>query len=210
MPGKKIIVSNRLPVMYDPESKKMIASSGGLVSALANIQSDSKILWAGADVSNTGKEKFDKGLLPIPIEANLYHKYYNGLSNDTIWPLFHYESQFVRFRWDDWEAYKKVNRIFATHILKIANADDLIWIHDFHLFLLPKYLKEKKRKLKIGFFLHIPFPSSEVFRQLPIRKEILEGVIESDLIGFHDYTYLSHFCRAIHLILGLDSSLLLS
>jgi trehalose-6-phosphate synthase len=85
---------------------------------------------------------------------------------------------------------------------------DSIWIHDFHLFLVPKYLRNLRSELKTGFFLHIPFPSSEVFRQLPSRKEILEGMLEADLIGFHDYAYLRHFCEAADTLLHKNSNML--
>jgi trehalose 6-phosphate synthase/phosphatase len=194
----------------------MIPGSGGLVSALGDVKSDMESVWVGTapGVTEKDKVKFPPGLLPIFVSPDLYRKYYDGFSNDVLWPLFHYESQFVKFQWEskyvweDWESYKKVNQIFAASIAKIADNDDLIWVHDFHLFLLPKYLKEKKKKLKVGFFLHIPFPTSEIFRQLPVRRELLEGLIESDLIGFHDYSYLSHFCKTIYFILGLESSLL--
>src|SRR5690606_3284646 len=104
--------------------------------------------------------------------------------------------------------YKKVNKLFAEHIAKEAKDDDLIWIHDFHLFLVPSYLKEMRPKLKIGFFLHIPFPSSEIYRELPNRREILESLLKADLVGFHDFSYLRHFASSVYSILGIHSSLL--
>jgi len=130
------------------------------------------------------------------------------MCNGTLWPLLHYESNYVRFSEDAWQAYLEVNRQFARVILEIAKEDDLIWIHDFHLFFLPRLLKRKNKNLKVGFFLHTPFPSSEIFRQLPVRKEILEGVLSADLVGMHDYSYLRHFCSSIFYVLGLESSML--
>lgn len=203
-----IIVSNRLPVSIDPETGKMVQGSGGLVTALSNVKSKKETLWIGALPGMRASDKLPGSLKAVPLDDELYDRFYNGMSNDVLWPLFHYERQFVRFEWDNWQAYIEANRKFAEVILATARKDDLIWIHDFHLFLVPQFLKQKNPKLRIGFFLHIPFPSSEVFRELPVRKEILEGLIQADLIGFHDYSYLNHFCRSLYNILGLDSSLL--
>src|SRR5690606_1725918 len=106
----------------------------------------------------------------------------------------------------DWQAYVKVNQAFANRIVESARDDEIVWIHDFHLFLLPKMIKEKRPKLNVGFFLHIPFPSSEIFRQLPHREIILRSMLASDLIGFHDYSYLRHFSSSLMRILGLQPS----
>ena len=137
-----------------------------------------------------------------------YDSYYNRISNDVLWPLFHYEAHLVNFSWKDWEIYKKdKSGIFAEKIAEVVRDEDLIWIHDFHLLLLPKYLKYLGVQSPKAFFLHIPFPSSEIFRQLPIDKEILEGVLEADLIGFHEHSYLRHFRNSIQAVIGIDSTL---
>jgi trehalose 6-phosphate synthase/phosphatase len=120
----------------------------------------------------------------------------------------HYQPEFVAFERDQWAAYREMNELIADEIAKIAGPDDLIWIHDFHLFLVPQILRQKRSELKIGFFLHVPFPSSEVFRQLPVREEILSSLLEADLIGFHDYSYLRHFCETIVRLLGLETTFL--
>ncbi|MCB0404014.1 MAG: bifunctional alpha,alpha-trehalose-phosphate synthase (UDP-forming)/trehalose-phosphatase [Bdellovibrionales bacterium] len=217
MKKRWIIVSNRLPLAKDPRSGELGPSSGGLVAAITGIRSEIETLWIGAippeiskeewTSSQQNSESFEK-YVPIFIKKKTYEKYYNGIANQVFWPLFHYESGLVRFRWADWAAYKRVNEMFAEKILEVANPTDLVWVHDFHLFLVADYIKRKAPHLKVGFFLHIPFPSSEIFRQLPVRNELLQALLESDLIGFHDYSYLRHFCASLQSVLGLESSLL--
>src|SRR5690606_32769162 len=110
-----------------------------------------------ADLRRAPKGAFS-GYVPVHVSERDYGLYYNGMANGTIWPLFHYETVAARFDWREWEAYERVNRAFAREILKVARDGDLVWIHDFHLFLLPELLKRKSRSLRIGFFLHIPWP----------------------------------------------------
>lgn len=116
--------------------------------------------------------------------------------------LFHYERSMVRHNQEGWKAYCEVNQIVAEAIMLEAKDDDIIWIHDFHLFLVPAFIKEKRPLLKVGFFLHIPFPSSEIFRELPQRKEILTSLVLCDQIGFHDLSYLNHFRSSVQRVLG--------
>ena len=208
MEKRCIIVGNRLPVYHDPVSNKLVQSSGGLVSALAGVSLSISNIWVGCIPDDQEKVSYGDDLYPVPIEKNLYDQYYNGMANDVIWPLFHYEGHNSKFSKNAWDAYVRVNKIFAEAIAKIAHEGDLVWIHDYHLFLLPQFLRQRKRNLKTGFFLHIPFPSSEVFRQLPVRKEILEGVLASNLIGFQNYEYVRHFAFSVQVILGLESNLL--
>lgn len=210
-----IIISNRLPFSKNPVTGKMEPSTGGLVSAISGIHSDQEKIWVGVappEMSESQwKEKTDKQFeryVPVFVNPTTYDLYYNGMANDVIWPLFHYETNYVRFQWDYWGAYKKVNELIANTVAKIATPNDLIWVHDFHLMLVPSFLRKRNKRFKIGFFLHTPFPSSEIFRQLPVRQEILEGLLSSDLIGFHDHSYLRHFGSSLQFILGLDSSLL--
>jgi trehalose 6-phosphate synthase/phosphatase len=213
--GKWIVVSNRLPFSKNAQTGKLEPSSGGLVSAISGIKTDKNKVWVGTAPVGMDRAEWqeqplseDSAYKPVFISKELYDRYYNGMANDVIWPLFHYEGEIVQFNWDDWGAYCEVNRLFAEAVSEEAQPGDLIWVHDFHLFLLPQYLKEKDPSIQVGFFLHIPFPSSEIFRQLPIRKEILEALLYSDLVGFHDYSYLRHFNSAVQAILGLESSLL--
>ncbi len=211
-----LMISNRLPVSKDPSTGEIKLSSGGLVSALGGIRNGIPKLWIGleprenGDLSSpalTGKEG-EITYRGVPVDAHLYDRYYNGISNDVLWPLCHYEGGLVHFNGEDWQAYVRINQILADAIAAEARDDESVWIHDFHLFLLPAMLRKLKPSLHIGFFLHIPFPSSEIFRQLPVREEILEGIMGADLIGFHDYSYLRHFCNALHAVLGIGSDML--
>jgi trehalose 6-phosphate synthase/phosphatase len=208
-----IIVSNRLPFSLN-KNGEIKQSSGGLVSAISGISDDIPKKWVGISPDKVTPRKWKKLELenkriykPVFIDPKLYKKYYNGISNDVLWPIFHYELS-LNFDWENWEAYEKVNQLIAEKINEVSKPEDIIWIHDFHLFLVPQFLRKLGNKNKIGFFLHIPFPSSELFRQIPTRKEILQGVLESDLIGFHDYAYLKHFCNSVKAILGVSSNML--
>ena len=128
------------------------------------------------------------------------------ISADSIlWPLFHYHPGEITFDESAWEAYKEVNRLFAKTMAKDVQDGDLIWVHDYHLMLLPEMLREEigstKKNVKIGFFLHTPFPSSEIYRILPVREQLLLGVLHCDLIGFHTYDYARHFLSSCSRIL---------
>ncbi|MBC75064.1 MAG: hypothetical protein CME64_03535 [Halobacteriovoraceae bacterium] len=210
-----IIVSNRLPFSYDKATNGLKTSSGGLVTAIRGIKTKKEVLWIGSIPNNVPKKLVrqyrDKDNIKFSfpdLDNELYDNYYNGFCNDVLWPILHYESDSVKFSIDRWEDYKKVNQIFAKHVAKVAKKDDIIWLHDYQLFLVPKLLKEINPELKVGFFLHVPFPSSEIWKQLPVREEILEAVIHADLVGFHDFAYLRHFVSSVYNLLGIHSSLL--
>lgn len=209
-----IVVSNRLPFSYDETKKTLTPSSGGLVTAIRGIKTNNQITWVGSLPNNiprklvkNSKEQSFHYSFP-EIEEKLYESYYNDFCNNVLWPILHYESELVRFHESGWKDYYKVNQIFAEHIASIAKDNDYIWLHDFHLFLVPQMLKELNPKLKIGFFLHVPFPSSEIYRQLPHREEILESLLHADLIGFHDFSYLRHFTNSVYELLGVHTGLL--
>lgn len=128
--------------------------------------------------------------------------------DSILWPLFHYHPGEISFDESHWEAYREANSYFAKTIVKTVKDGDLIWVHDYHLMLLPamlraeiKRMKEPVKNVKIGFFLHTPFPSSEIYRILPVRDEILQGVLHCDLVGFHTYDYARHFLSACSRIL---------
>ena len=215
MSGKWIIASNRLPFNKDARTGELVRSSGGLISAITGIQSDAQIKWVGAvppsispaEWKQAKKNDAKNEYVPLFLSKATYHSYYNNIANDVLWPLLHYESNRVKFNPDDWENYRKVNEQFANKIVECSSTGDLVWIHDFHLFLVPGFLKARRPNLKVGFFLHIPFPSSEIFRQLPVREEILESLLASDLVGFHDYSYLRHFSYSLKGVLGIDTNL---
>lgn len=218
--GRWILVSNRLP--FQPSAEGLVRSSGGLVTAVTGIRFDEPAVWVGSFPGRMEPEEWHDAVAPYEaegvryeplfLEPELYDAYYNGLCNDVLWPLLHYEAHAVRFTQEAWAAYVQVNRAFAEAILAVASDGDRVWVHDFHLFLLPQMLREGSRSrgmaLKIGFFLHVPFPSSEIFRQLPVRTELLEGLLHADLVGFHDYDYLRHFAATVRVVLGIESDLL--
>lgn len=223
-----LIVSNRLPFKLDAEGR-LSPGSGGLVTAIRGIDFDAcpfpdgqpadTAVWLGAAPDGVSREAFDEGVAelgleqgglryaPVFIEPALYDAYYNGMCNDVLWPLLHYEAQELSFDREAWRAYETVNELFAEAILEIATPDDVVWIHDYHLFLLPRLLRARAPGLRIGFFLHVPFPSSEIFRQLPVRETVIESLLEANLVGFHDYDYLRHFCSAAAGLLGATSNL---
>ena len=125
--------------------------------------------------------------------------------DSILWPLLHYHPGEMSFDECAWYAYQKANRLFSKQIASEVEDDDIIWVHDYHLMLLPAMLREeigtRKSNIKIGFFLHTPFPSSEIYRILPVREEILHGVLQSDLVGFHTFDYARHFLSSCHKIL---------
>ena len=205
-----IIVSNRLPL--EVKNDEIIRGSGGLITAITGIDSTNPILWAGLvpgeDIEGeylTSLKKLKDKIQyhPIFIKKKEYHKYYNGFCNDVLWPLLHYETEYVRYDLSNWNTYVEVNKKIAKNLSTLVQTNDIVWIHDFHLLLVPKFLKKIKPNCKVGFFLHIPFPSYEIFRQLPMANYILEGVLWSDLIGFHDYSYLRYFVSSVRGVLGI-------
>lgn len=214
MMSRCLIVSNRLPVTYDEKINNFTTSTGGLVSAIKGL--DAEVLgfafeWMGIltdDIASELIEKVQQTPLgnitchPIVVPKDLYHNYYNEYSNNVIWPLFHYERSLVMHSERGWRSYCQVNLLVAEAILGEAKEGDIVWVHDFQLMLVPGILKSKRPALRVGFFLHIPFPSSEIFRELPQRKEILQSLTKSDLVGFHDLSYMNHFRSSLQRVLG--------
>lgn len=215
--NKTIIVSNRLPLEFKITDNKLSAkpSVGGLATGLKSVHDAGESLWIGW--SGLHEEQLDETLskevtawakkekcITVPLTENDIEKYYFGLSNKTLWPLFHYFLEYVDNDSSNWEAYKAVNQKFADAILEHAEAGDKIWIHDYQLLLVPMMLREKNPDLTIAFFLHIPFPAFEILRTFPWRYEILEGLLGSDLIGFHTYDYVQHFLNSVKRIVGLE------
>ena len=211
--SKTLLVSNRLPVRLD-ENGNAVRTTGGLASALAGAEVDA--IWVGwpgvrteeigdADAVSSAMSKI--GVKPVFLSGKEYAGFYEGYSNGTLWPLLHYMMERAQFEEGWFELYEQANRKFADAILEIAEEGDTIWIHDYQLFLLPKMLRESTLNLCVGFFLHTPFPSSEIFRTLPERGRILRGVLGADLIGFHTYNYLRHFRSALLRVLGLEAEM---
>lgn len=222
--GNLLIISNRLPITIKKENDnyKYNVSSGGLVTGLSGLSKATRFQWfgwpgleiPGEDVERVTRELHEKhDAVPVWLSNELADKHYNGFSNSILWPLFHYHPGEISFDESHWEAYREANSYFAKAIVKTLKDGDLIWVHDYHLMLLPamlraeiKRMKEPVKNIKIGFFLHTPFPSSEIYRILPVRDEILQGVLHCDLVGFHTYDYARHFLSACSRILGLTTT----
>lgn len=218
-----VIVSNRLPftITQEKDDLKFQDSAGGLATGLQMYLHSQKVSdylwvgWPGLSVQNRIKEKLKSKILdefksfPVFLDEKVIQKFYNGFCNKTLYPLFNYFTSHVMYNNDYWTSYIRTNEIFCKNILEMVKPGDLVWIHDYHLMLLPKLLREKIPDLRIGFFLHIPFPSYEVFRLLPKKwgAEILEGLLGADLIGFHTYDYTQYFLRCILRILGHDHNM---
>lgn len=216
--ARLVIVSNRLPVTikHSKENDKPIyhPSSGGLATGLSSLDDSLDKIWIGwpgqiADGWEKESIKTDllkRDLVPVFLTEEDIELYYEGFSNDTLWPHFHYFTQYTVYRDDYWESYQSVNRKFADAIIPNLKGDEMVWVHDYQLMLLPNMIREVFPDISIGFFLHIPFPSYEVFRILPWREELLDGVLGSDLIGFHTYDYMRHFLSAAYRITGYDNN----
>ncbi|WP_347840437.1 bifunctional alpha,alpha-trehalose-phosphate synthase (UDP-forming)/trehalose-phosphatase [uncultured Draconibacterium sp.] len=213
--SRLIIASNRLPVMIDrsEEGMTITPSAGGLATGLKSYHKGSDSVWIGwPGVMPKNKKEADEvsnllkteQCLPVFLNEDLITNYYDGFSNATLWPLFHYFTEFAEFNETFWEAYCKVNELFAEAIIANAEENDVVWVHDYQLLLLPNILREKRPDLTIGFFLHIPFPSYELIRILPWREEIVNGLLGADLIGFHTYDYARHFISSVKRLLGYD------
>lgn len=213
-----IIVSNRLPVNVGKRDGKLTfsKSSGGLATAMSSLSSGSgNHIWVGwpgisaddltpAEKAAITKKLTKQGFCPVFLTSEQIKTYYDGYANDTIWPLFHYFQSYARFDDAYWAGYASVNRLFAKTVARIAQSDAVIWVHDYHLMLLPKLLRTHMPEASIGFYMHIPFPSFEIFRTLPNREALLKGMLGADLVGFHTYDYAQHFMGSARRTLGLQ------
>ncbi len=216
--AKIIIVSNRLPVKIEKATSggfEYKTSEGGLATGLGSIykQGDNVWLgWPGLAVNKTeAKDEIterlsEENMHPVFLTKNEIEEYYEGFSNETLWPNFHYFNQHAVYNEDFWAAYKKVNRKFAKELEEVMEDGDTIWIHDYQLLLLPGLVRETHPNSSIGFFLHIPFPSYESFRLLPWRRELLNGVLGADFIGFHTYDDMRHFLSSVNRLAGIGNT----
>lgn len=217
MPSSRIIiVSNRLPVKIAAEEGGFSykASEGGLATGLNSVYKQGNNLWIGwpgAHVDEPSRQKIiedfkPRNLCPVFLSKQEIEDYYEGFSNETLWPLFHYFPSYSTFEPKHFEAYERVNRRFAEAIVQSTKPGDTIWIHDYQLLLVPQMVREAMPDATIGFFNHIPFPSYEIFRLLPWRREILAGILGADLIGFHTYDDVRHFLSAAARILNVQTT----
>ena len=218
--SRLLIVSNRLPISVTKRGSELRfhLSPGGLATGLASVSKSYQghwIGWPGVTIDNLkdkdkteiSRKLSEENYLPIFLSRKQVENYYQGFSNKTIWPLFHYFPLRTIYENRFWETYKRVNQIFCDEVMKVAKRGDCIWIQDYHLMLLAQLLRQKLPGLEIGFFLHIPFPSYELFRLLPWRAEILNGLLGADLIGFHTHDYVRHFLSSACRIAGLEHTL---
>ncbi|HVY25744.1 MAG TPA: bifunctional alpha,alpha-trehalose-phosphate synthase (UDP-forming)/trehalose-phosphatase [Polyangiaceae bacterium] len=226
--SRLVVVSNRLPftVENDEQGKfQFTPSAGGLVSALGayiegrrQTEPEFDCLWVGWPGSVVPEQNEDAvrdlalgqhGALPVFLSADEVHAFYHGFCNNTLWPLFHYFPSYTDYDPRHFDVYVSVNRRFADAISAVLRPDDTLWIHDYQLLLLPGMLRTAAPQASIGFFLHIPFPSHELFRLLPSpwRRELLAGMLGADLVGFHTFDYTQHFLQCVSRTLGYEHHL---
>lgn len=222
---RMIIVGNQLPL----RAHKSSDGEGGwsfswdedslLLQLKDGLGEDLEVIYVGSlkeeidpseqdDVAQTLLETFK--CVPAFIPPELFTKFYHGFCKQHLWPLFHYMLPLSpdlggRFDRSLWQAYVSVNKIFADKVMEVISPDDdYVWVHDYHLMVLPTFLRKRFNRVKLGFFLHSPFPSSEIYRTLPVRDEILRALLNSDLIGFHTFDYARHFLSCCSRMLGIS------
>jgi trehalose 6-phosphate synthase/phosphatase len=216
--SKTIIVSNRLPVKISKNNDEysLSPSEGGLATGLGSIYKQGNNVWIGwpgmeiigdQDKDNVTEKLAEQNLQPVFLSQEEINEYYEGLSNDVLWPVFHYyASTYANYKQSNWDYYKAVNEKFKDAVLKIAQPGDTIWIHDYQLLLVPALVRAYLPDVSIGFFLHIPFPSNEMFRLIPWRDELLAGMLGADLVGFHTFDDERHFLNAATRLLPVTAS----
>ncbi len=216
--SKLILVANRLPVTVEKTENGLIykQSVGGLATGMSSLSAKFDCYWIGFPgiTSESVNEKEMKEItqvlktkyqcIPVFLSNTDVSEYYEGFSNETLWPLFHYFPNYTKFNSLHWDTYHKVNLLFLKNVQDTYMTGDYVWIQDYHFLLLPMMLRNVEPNAMIGFFLHIPFPTYEVFRLLPWRKAILEGLLGADLIGFHTSSYVRHFLDNVHHLLGYE------
>jgi trehalose 6-phosphate synthase/phosphatase len=213
-----ILASNLLPVNINWQGEQYVIERAEeqTISGLQTFYQGFQPIWVGltefenhdfspqeAQMLTDQLEPFNcVPLFPRPGDRNLY---LHGFARNTLWPLFHYFTEHVTYSEESWKAYSKINRLFADKILQIVNDGDIVWIHDYHLMLLPHLIRSQKPGISIGLFIHITFPSFEIFRLLPWRLEVIEGMLGADLIGFQIFDYVRHFMSSVRRLMGVDS-----
>ncbi|EOY31624.1 Trehalose phosphatase/synthase 11 [Theobroma cacao] len=223
-----IIVSNQLPLrasrdLFSNEWRFEFDENDLLALLKEAVPPDTEVRYVGTlkadidvadqdEVAHVLREKFSCETIFLPVD--MQNKFYHGFCKHYLWPLFHYMmprtgSDGVRFDRSQWQAYVSANKIFADKVLEVTDRDDEdedhVWVHDYHLMALPTFLRRRSHRVKLGFFLHSPFPSSDIYKALPVRDDILRALLNCDLIGFHTFDYARHFLSSCRRILGLHS-----
>lgn len=217
---KLVIISMRLPVSISKKNGEIIIkpSTGGLATGMSSVSKSRDSIWIGwpgiasEELTKKERQKVTKELKklkchPVFLTQKQIDEYYSGYCNATLWPLFHYFLNRAIYKQEFWEAYKKVNAQFAKEVFRFVSDSSQLWVHDYQLMLLPQLLRAKYKKNNIGFFLHTPFPSYEIFRLVPEREELLEGLLGANLIGFHTYDYVRHFLSSVTRAVGYENNL---
>ncbi|WP_316820025.1 bifunctional alpha,alpha-trehalose-phosphate synthase (UDP-forming)/trehalose-phosphatase [Pedobacter gandavensis] len=204
--SKTIIISNRLPVKITEENGvyELSPSEGGLATGLDSIYKEGSNIWIGWPGIEIPEERQKEvslklaalNLIPVFLSPEEINGYYEGFSNEILWPVFHYLVTYANFEQSYWEAYKGVNEKFKQAVMQHLSSGDRVWVQDYQLLLLPDLIREMQASVTIGFFQHIPFPSFEIFRLIPWRAEIIAGMLGADLLGFHTFDDARHFISA--------------
>ncbi|HXE81371.1 MAG TPA: bifunctional alpha,alpha-trehalose-phosphate synthase (UDP-forming)/trehalose-phosphatase [Vicinamibacterales bacterium] len=217
--NRLLIVANRLPITVTMQDGNMelVDSPGGVATGLRQAYLASGGLWIGwpgeiarlsaADRQRLEAELSRRSIVPVFLTAQEVRQYYETFANGVIWPLFHYLLERMPLDQRGWEVYRRVNEKFADVVAGIHQPGDVVWVHDYQLMLVPAMLRQRIPDARIGFFLHIPFPAPEVFRILPWRAAVLEGLLGADLVGFHTGTYVRHFATTLRYVMGLQADL---
>lgn len=212
---KLVIASTRLPISVSKKAGKLYfsQSTGGLATGVSTVSKSRDSIWVGwpgissdqltaQDKSDIITELAKHNCYPVFLNDQEVDEFYGGYCNATLWPLLHYFTGMAEYDNRYWSSYKRVNQQFFKRIAQFVSPGTQVWIHDYQLMLLPQLIRERFEAALIGFFLHTPFPSYEIFRLLPERKELLEGLLGANLIGFHTYDYVRHFLSSTRRILG--------
>ncbi len=207
-----VVVANRLPVELDEETGDWRAAPGGLVTAMESVLRDRRALWIGwtgefsdesRDIPDLPSSAGGLELDEVPLSRAEVEGYYEGCSNGAIWPLYHDAIVPPVYHRTQFQCYRQVNEKFARRVAEVAPEGAQVWVHDYQLQLVPKMLRMLRPDLRIGFFLHIPFPPVEVFSQLPWRRQILEGLLGADLVGFQTKEAALNFLRLVRRFVAL-------
>ncbi|MBA4119618.1 MAG: trehalose-6-phosphate synthase [Isosphaera sp.] len=207
--GRLIVVANRLPVNR-AGAGDWSRSPGGLVSALEPILARRRGVWVGWD-GGTGRAPRpfvhqNLSIHPVALSARDVEQFYNGMSNRSLWPLYHDAIRTPEFHRRWWETYQDTNQRFARAAARVARRGDLVWVHDYHLQLVPRMLRELRPDLRIGFFLHIPFPPEELFAWLPWRTAVLKGLLGADVVAFQTQSSAQNFSRMARRYAGAEGT----